>query len=389
MAVTDLARIEDRIDRMAAGSTAVSMTIGGVQFESMAQVLEFAKLMAVSGAAIPQHLRGNPGACLAICTRALRFGFDPFTLAEHSYLVNNRGQELIAYDSFVVHAIIEAHAPKIGRMRFEIVGEGDERRCRVSATPEGEHKPLEFLSETLKTLREARGRNDQGKIKGSPLWEQKPEQQLTYNARRDFCRIYFPDVLMGVWDREEFEGSDRARDVTPKPSVAERLKAKAGQRGFSQEHVDAEIGPKQSAKIQQPTSETTASVEEPQQDHAAASTAEYEDRTAEPPSTGAVSEAAKLDAAGGREPGLIGPNPQPAPSALFTEYAQALFRATQVRSLQKLQESFWQQHEWPETDDAACDRLDAILKSHERRVRGEIDAKQCAEEMKELVTGSD
>ena len=41
--------------------------------------------MSVSGAAVPVHLRGNPGACLAICTKALRFNFDPFSLAEHSF----------------------------------------------------------------------------------------------------------------------------------------------------------------------------------------------------------------------------------------------------------------------------------------------------------------
>lgn len=114
---------------------------------------------------------------------------------------------------------------------------------------------------------------------------------------------------------------------------------------------------------------------------------EFEDRIARTPSCDANSDAAELAAAGGREPELIGPNPQPAPSTLFTEYAQALFRATQVRSLQKMQEAFWQQREWPEKDEAACDRLDAIFKSHERRTRGEIDAKRCAEEMKELITG--
>jgi hypothetical protein len=124
MAVQDLTRIEDKIDKAVAAATEIQMGFGGVKFQTMIEIMEFAKLMAISGAAVPYHLRANPGACLAICTKALRFGFDPYALAEHSFIMkknqkNDAGQweavETIAYDSFVIHAIIEAHAPLTGR----------------------------------------------------------------------------------------------------------------------------------------------------------------------------------------------------------------------------------------------------------------------------------
>lgn len=249
MAVDNITRIEERIDRTAAGATDIRMDMGGIQFKSMIELMEFAKLMAVSGAAVPIHLRGNPGACLAICTRALRFGFDPFSLAEHSYAMeksvkNESGQwekvETIAYDSFVLSAIINAHAPLTGRIDFLYFGDGDLRKCKAFATPRGASKVLEHESPALGDLKKMRGRNDKGQIKGSQLWDgPKSDQQLAYDTRRDFCRKYFPEVLLGWYDKEEMEA---AQDVTPaKPDVGSRLSKKTGARGFSESGVAAAL----------------------------------------------------------------------------------------------------------------------------------------------------
>lgn len=260
MSLENVARIEDRIDKVAAGATAISMTLGGVQFQSMIELMEFAKLMAVSGAAVPNHLRGNPGTCLAICTRALRFGFDPFALAEHSFSMKKRQKiecqedvpngrpitrtryeeiETVAYDSFVIHAIIEAHAPLTGRLRMTFEGEGDERTCTVSATPRGEKEPLVIKSATLGACKARIGKNEQGYLKGSPLWETKPDQQLAYDTRRDFCRRYFPEVLLGWYDKEEFDEHNVVTiEHSNKPDIATRLKKREGSKGFAGDNVD-------------------------------------------------------------------------------------------------------------------------------------------------------
>jgi predicted transcriptional regulator len=58
--------ITKRVDRAIADPIAVNVEIGGIALETMGQVMEFAKLMAVSGAAVPKYLRGNPGGCLAM-----------------------------------------------------------------------------------------------------------------------------------------------------------------------------------------------------------------------------------------------------------------------------------------------------------------------------------
>lgn len=246
--MADVSRIEERIDRTELSTTSIDMKLGGVQFSTMIEVMEFAKLMAVSGLAVPLHMRGNPGACLAVCTKALRFGFDPFALAEHSYTMEKNVKdeanqwhkiETIAYDSFVIHAIIEAHAPLMGRLRITYEGEGDNRTCTVTGIPRGEKEPLTHTGPTLGQLKAARGRNEKGQIKGSPLWDTKPDQQLAYDTRRDFCRKFFPEVLMGWIDRDEMDENVRAetaQDVTTGPKLSERLPGKGkNRRGF---HAD-------------------------------------------------------------------------------------------------------------------------------------------------------
>jgi hypothetical protein len=74
--------------------------------------------------------------------------------------------------------------------------------------------------------------------------------QLFYNMSRDWARVFCPDVISGLYARDEFPddeevriGPDRARDVSPK--LAERLRGPvAGGEGFAgkgkiAQHIDA------------------------------------------------------------------------------------------------------------------------------------------------------
>jgi hypothetical protein len=239
----DVTEIEKRVDRAVAAPIEVNAELGGLNLETLGQVMEFAKLMSVAGAAVPKYLRGNPGACLAICSRALRWQMDPFAVAEKSYMVSNRGEDRVAFEAQLVHAVITARAPLRERLRYEIVGEGDERRCKVWGTFKGEKEPHVFVSETLTKLREARGRNDDGKLKGSPLWETQPEVQMAYAAVRQWARLFASETLLGVYTPDEIE--DGA--VLPAPAVStlgDRLrqaKLDAAARGFDAASVGAVI----------------------------------------------------------------------------------------------------------------------------------------------------
>lgn len=258
MAVQDLDRIEGRIDKVAAANMEISMGFGGVTFKTMIEIMEFAKMMAISGLAVPPHLRGNPGACLAIVTKAARFNFDPFALAEHSFSMKksvdvtvenaNGGRitrkedvETIAYDSFVIRAIINSFAPIKGRLNYAYLGEGENRKCSVSALLRETGERIFLESPTLAERHRAIGKNDKGNLKGSPLWTTKPDQQLGYDTARDLCRLHFPEILLGWYDKDEFEEHVRgatAENITPaKPNIGERLKG-GNKRGFAKDNVD-------------------------------------------------------------------------------------------------------------------------------------------------------
>ncbi len=226
--MADIARIEERLDRVAMGNTPVSDQMGGIVFQNMTEVMEFAKLMSLSGNAVPKHLQGNPGMCLAVCVQAMEWRFSPFAVANKSYEVQSR----LSFESQLVHAVIEQRAPIVGRMRHRFEGEGENRVCIVWATLRENNEILEYRSPPFSKIQP----------KNSPLWKTKPDLQQYYNTSRDFCRAYFPDVLLGVYSKEELNdhlGPDNAKDVT-KPDVASRLRGNKHGRGFSAQHVERE-----------------------------------------------------------------------------------------------------------------------------------------------------
>lgn len=213
-------RIAQRIDPDSARSLTVSERTGSLAFHNASQAMEFAKMMAIGHIAVPKHLRGNPGACLAIVLQSVEWGLSPFAVANKSYAVNDR----LAYESQLIQAIVLKRAPINGRFQHEFSGEGLTRVCRVWATLKDSDAVVDYCSPPIGRIA----------VQNSPLWKGDPDQQLYYYSTRAFCRRHFPDVLLGIYAREDLEaeaaiGPDKARDVTPppEPSLMERLDALA------------------------------------------------------------------------------------------------------------------------------------------------------------------
>lgn len=221
---TDAQLIEKRIDKEVTGGLTVSST-GGLVFNNFNEMMEAAKLMALSQVAVPKHLRENPGACLAVIVQAASWGMSPFAVANKSYSVNDR----LAYESQMINAVVLNRAPIKGRLKYKYDGDGPTLRCTVSAeTTDGDI--VEYVSPMVKDI----------KVKNSPLWTQDPSQQIAYYASRALCRRHFPDVILGVYTPEEL---DEIRDVTPdRPqTVQERLQARLAQNA-QQEAENASTG---------------------------------------------------------------------------------------------------------------------------------------------------
>jgi hypothetical protein len=208
-------RIGARIDPGSAKEIAVRESAGGIAFTNAAEMMEGAKLLAVSGEMIPKHLRGKPGACFAIIMQAYEWKLSPIQVANKSYFVNDR----VAYEAQLVAAVALQRAPIKGRPRYEFEGTGDALMCRVSVEMM-EGGSVEYESPPLGQIHP----------RNSPLWKSDPRQQLGYYSIRALCRRHFPDVLLGIYARDELEdspriGPDRAWDVTPAKTISEKLDA--------------------------------------------------------------------------------------------------------------------------------------------------------------------
>lgn len=219
--------IEEKINRDV--SSAITVGVGGITFQNAGEVMEYAKMMAVSGSAVPKHLRGQPGACLGIIDDAIRFRTSPYALARKSYFVNDN----LAYEAQVIAGVINAFAPLKQRPDIKWEGEGPDRVCIVVA---------EFKDGAVREVKSPKLKDIHPK--NSPLWKSDPDQQQSYYTLRSFARRWCPEIILGIYDVEEMRFAEM-RDVSPEqPSVMTRLQqrqeAPQTREGFDQSFVTRE-----------------------------------------------------------------------------------------------------------------------------------------------------
>lgn len=193
--------------------------------QSLQDVVSIAQLMARAGVAVPAHLRENPGACLAVTMQALRWEFDPFAVANKSYSVNDR----LAYEAQLINAVVLTRAPVKGEPDYEYEGEGLTRKCTISFDMVS-GKRLSYTTPEIGKI----------KVKNSPLWTGDPDQQLGYFAVRSWARRHTPQVILGVYDREEIINGEVITEEARPVGLVDRLPGNNGGTGFDKSHVEAE-----------------------------------------------------------------------------------------------------------------------------------------------------
>lgn len=189
-----------------------SLTIAGqsgpmnIVPHNMAEAIEFARVMSKAGVFLRPHFRDNPGACLAVALQAWRWSADPLAVASKAFVVNDQ----VAYESQLIHAIVNSSAILAKRLRSDYSGEGDKRRCKITGWLRGEDEPFEYESPEIGKI----------PVKNSPLWKSDPDQQLFYMASRAWARRHVPEILLGIYTTDEIDG--QIIDVT-----ADRIEAHA------------------------------------------------------------------------------------------------------------------------------------------------------------------
>lgn len=195
--MADNETIEKRIDREVAGAVALASHPSGavtIAPKNLTELMEFAKLMSVSGVCVRAAFRGNPGACLALALQAFKWGADPFAVANKAYITTSKGGETqISYEAQLIHSIVNTRAALKGRLRPTYTGEGAKRACKITGWLQGEDEPFEYQSPRIEQIA----------VKNSPLWTADPDQQLFYYASRAWARRHVPEILLGIYAPEE------------------------------------------------------------------------------------------------------------------------------------------------------------------------------------------
>ena len=206
--------------------------------EIMDRFERIANVMASSKFAVPKHLQGNTGDCLAIIMQSAQWQMDPFAVAQKTHQING----VLGYEAQLVNAVITNRAPITGRLNFEWYGDwakinGKEDKSwdkgiKVWATLKGETSPREIDISMGQV----------GSVRNSPLWVSDPRQQLAYLAIKRWSRLYTPDVILGVYTPDEIVEREEL-DVTPVQSTVKKhngangLKAQMAERELAQETV--------------------------------------------------------------------------------------------------------------------------------------------------------
>ena len=170
------------------------------------ELMDMANMMAGSGQMVREFYRGNPGDCAALIMICQPYGFNPFMVSWKTYKASKSADAPVSFEGQLVNAMVNQSAPVKGRLRYEYDGEGATRTCTVTGIDRETGEPITYTSPEIAKI----------PTKNSPLWKADPDQQLAYYSARSWARRHFPELLLGVYAREEIEEAPM-RNVTPEP----------------------------------------------------------------------------------------------------------------------------------------------------------------------------
>jgi hypothetical protein len=163
--------------------------------------LQRVALMMSAANVVPEHLRGKDklSDCFLVVSQAFRWGFDPFAVAQCTYVLKGK----LGYEGKLIAAVVNMSGKLAGPLSYAYSGAGKDRRVVVSGHFKGE--------DAARTIEGTVGlwatQNEQ--------WTKAADQMLAYRGAREWARRHMPEAVLGVQAEEE------VIDVTPEAEAVE------------------------------------------------------------------------------------------------------------------------------------------------------------------------
>lgn len=307
--------------------------------------------MAISESTLlPEAIQGKTpretfGNLMLVFEKALRWNMPAMDVAQCVGIVHGK----LVYEGKLIAAVLESKGVKL---KYEWTGtpaDGDTYAIKVSGTPRGAAEPesIEGTVGDWKTYEKS------GALKGN--WKgANAKRQLAYRGAREWCRLYEPAILLGVYSDDEIDEArshnfGRRAESTPKPSqLSAGFADQDAEDADYQEKVDA----LQSTEPDCGPHSTAAETAELQKSEKTAETAQEAAQTDPRPETPAEPEAAA--SAPENEPSAEKPAEEPEPKAKGDFHAEAQsMRDTRLDTLQDFPQlrEFWMTiakfEDWP------------------------------------------
>lgn len=155
--------------------------------------------------------------CFLVVNQAVRWGMDPFAVAQCASVVHGR----LMWEGKLVAAVIEQ---KLGiRLQYDITGTGENMTVAVSGKYPDEDRPRVVTGSVADWKTTGTG---------TPWTPKNYVRMLHYRGAREWARLYAPAVMLGVYTDDEFDqlaqnAAPQHRRVAPPPAPAAAIEAKA------------------------------------------------------------------------------------------------------------------------------------------------------------------
>ncbi len=144
----------------------------------------------------PKHLKAatqeeTTANCFRVVNQAMRWGFDPFAVADESYVVGMK----LAYQGKLAAAVVNSRAGLKGPLYATYAGaeKTPQRTVEISGTFKDEDRPrtIKVCVADVKT--------------DNKLWTTNPDQKLFYTGATMWARRHCPEILLGVLTDHDLE----------------------------------------------------------------------------------------------------------------------------------------------------------------------------------------